>query len=85
MGQSVMQEAWFAIFKVKFTVRAHIITVSTIPTELLIFLLPNVNGWYIVISWSVLFKDWIVVFKVKVTVKVQNFIESLCILYPLCH
>ena len=41
----------------------------------------NIIGWYIIISWSVLCKDWIAVVKVKVTVKVQNFIESLSILY----
>ena len=46
-------------------------TVSTISAELLIFLRPNLVGWYIVISWSVLCKKWMVVFKVIVTVKVQ--------------
>ena len=52
-------------------------TVSTISTELLIFLQP-LMGWYFIIDWSILCKNWIVVFKVKATVKVQNFIESLC-------
>ena len=47
------------------------------------FLQPNSIGWYIIISWSVLCKKDIVVFKVRNTVKVQNFIESLCILYLL--
>ena len=42
-------------------------------------------GWYIIISWSVLCNNWIVDFKVMVTVKIQNFIESLCILYLLYH
>ena len=50
------------LFKVKVTVRGSY------------FLQPNVIGWYIIISWSVLCRNWIVVFKVKVTVKVQNFI-----------
>ena len=45
-------------------------TVSTIFTELLIFLQPNLVWWYI-ISWSVLFKNWFVVFKVKVTVRLK--------------
>ena len=37
------QNYWFAIFKVKVTARAHMIkmTVSTISSELLILLLPN--------------------------------------------
>ena len=51
------------------------------PTELLIFLQPNLMGWYIIISWSVLGKKWIVVFKVKVKVKAQNFISFLSIAY----
>ena len=42
-------------------------TVSTISAELLIFLQPNLIVWYIIISWSALFKILIVVFKVKVT------------------
>ena len=57
--------------------------ISTISAELLIFLQPNVIGWYIIIGYSVLCKDCIVVFKVKITVKAQNFIESLCTLYLL--
>ena len=54
-------------------------TVSTISTELLIFLQPNLIGWFIVVSWNDLCQNWIVVFKVKVTAKVQNFIDSLCL------
>ena len=42
-------------------------------------------GWYIIISWNVLYKNQIVVFKIKVTARVQNFIESLCVLYFLNH
>ena len=60
-------------------------TVSAISAELLIFLQPDLIGWYIIMSWSALCKNEIVVFKVKITVKVQNFIESLCILYHLYH
>ena len=52
-------------------------TVSTTFTELLIFLQPNLKGWYIIISCSVMDKNWIVVFEVKVRVNFQNFIESL--------
>ena len=32
-------------------------TVSTISAELLIFLQPNLSGWYIIISWSALCKN----------------------------
>ena len=40
--QNVMQKGWFAIFKVKVAARVHLImTVSTISSELLILLLPN--------------------------------------------
>ena len=46
---------------------------------------PIFFGRYIIISLSVLCKNKIVVFKVKVIVKVQNFIESLCISYLLYH
>ena len=51
-------------------------TVSIISAELLIFLQPNLIGWCVIVSWSVLCKIWIVVFKTKVTVKVQDLIES---------
>ena len=72
MSQIVFQRDWFAVFRVKVTVRAHVIKYdSTISTELLIFLQPNLIGWYIIISLNVLCKNYIVVFKVKVTVKVQ--------------
>ena len=40
--QNVMQNGWFAIFKVKATARVHMImTVSTTSSELLMLLLPN--------------------------------------------
>ena len=55
-------------------------SVASISAELLIFLQPDLIGWYTIISWNVLCKNQIVVFKVKITVKVKNFIESLCII-----
>ena len=60
-------------------------TVCTISAELLIFLRPNLIGWHIIVSLSALCKNYIFVFKVKITVQVQNFIESLCILYLKYH
>ena len=60
-------------------------TLSTIPSEPLILLEPNVIGWYFTICWNVLCKNWIVVFKVKVTGRYQNFIESLSVLYLMYH
>ena len=59
--------------------------VSTISAELLNFFQPDLIGWYIIISWSVLCKNYIVIFKVKITVKIHNFIESLCIICLLYH
>ena len=54
---------WFAVLKVKVTVKVHIIKIwlSTIPSEVLIHLQPNLVWWYIIISWVVLWKDWIAV------------------------
>ena len=40
-------------------------TVSTIYSELLIFLLPNLIWWYIIISQNVLWRNWIAVFIVS--------------------
>ena len=51
--------------------------------EVLILLQPNLVWWYIIMSWSVLWK--VAVFKVKVTVMVHNFIECLSVLYFLYH
>ena len=61
--------------------------VSTIFAELLIVLQPNLIGWYIIVSWSVLCKkqQQMIVFKIKITGRVQNFIEFLCISYLLHH
>ena len=53
-------------------------TVSTLSAKLLIFLQPNLIGCYIIISWSALSKlDCC--FLGQITMKVQNLIESLCI------
>ena len=60
----------------------QIMTVSTILSELLILLLPNLVWWYI-ISQSVLWRNWIAVFKVKVTAKLENVNEYLSIQYLL--
>ena len=51
----------------------------------LLFLQPDVIGWYTIIFWIAWCKNWRVVFKVKVTVRVQIFIEFLSILYFLYH
>ena len=82
-----MQNVWLGIVKDKVTVRAQFIRYDCFYHiyELLILLQPDFIGWYIFISRSILCKNKIIVFKVKVTVKVQNFIESLCVLYPLYH
>ena len=73
---------WFAVFKFRATVRAYLIRYDCFChiAELLILLQPNLIGWYIIINWSALCKNQIVVFKVKITVKVQNFIESFCLI-----
>ena len=52
-------------------------TINTISSKLPVRLLPNLNRWYSIRSWSVLWKDWVTAFKVKVTVKVQNVSECL--------
>ena len=61
----------FAVFKVKVTVRAHMIKIwlSADSSDL------NLVWWYIIISQSVLWKNWITAFKVKVTAKDQNAIQ----------
>ena len=45
----------------------------------------KLNGWYIIVHWSVWYKNWIVVFKDKVRLKFKNVTESLSILYFLYH
>ena len=47
--------------------------------------LPNLVLWCMIVSQSVMQKDWFAVFQVEITVKVQNCIESLCIVYHLYH
>ena len=60
-----MRKDWFAVFKVKITVKIDPIkmTVSNVSTDFLILLQPTLNRWNIIISWSVLCKDMIVVVK----------------------
>ena len=62
-------------FIIKYDCFSHICWTS------LLFLQPSLNGWYIIIFWSVLCKYWIAVFIVKVTVKVQIFIGFLSVIF----
>ena len=64
MRQSVMWKDWFAIFKVKVMVMAYIVRMrlSTICSELLILLQPDLVWWYIIIRWNVLWEDRTAVF-----------------------
>ena len=61
MSQIVFQKDWFAVFKVKVTVKDNIIKIwlFNILSELLILLQLNLVWWYIIIRWIVLWKDWI--------------------------
>ena len=61
MNQIVVQKDLFAIFKVKVTVKDHIIKIwlSNMSSELLILLQLNLVWWYIIISWIVLWNDCI--------------------------
>ena len=62
------------------------VTISIIPTtELQVLLQPDLQEWYTIITWSVLWIHWIVVFKINTTMVVQNVIEYLSALYLLCH
>ena len=58
--QIVFQKDWFAVFKVKVTVKDNIIKIwlFNISSELLIILQLNLIWWYIIIRWIVLWKDW---------------------------
>ena len=86
IGQSVMQEDWFAVFKVRVTVKADIIRYDCF------YHIYWTDDFFLTIfNWIVhhhklecffLCKNQIVVFKVQVTVLVQKLIESLC--NPLC-
>ena len=61
MARVSCKEIGFAIFNINVTVMAHRMkmTVSTIWTELLIFLQSNLIGWYIIIGWNVFCKHLI--------------------------
>ena len=61
MSQIVFQKDWFAVFKVKVTVKDNIIKIwlFSILSELLILLPLNLVCLYIIIRWIVLWKDWI--------------------------
>ena len=83
MGQSVMQEDWFTILKVKVTLSAHIIRYGCfyhIYWTTAVFAAKF--NW--IVHHILEYLNWIVVFKVKVavTVKVQIFIGFLSI-WPL--
>ena len=95
MGQIVMQKEWFAIFKVKVTVKVQ--------NQMWLFLPYIYDSFYHsvqlvctfcsqieligTLSYSSVFcvKTGIVVFRVKVTVKVQIFIGTLSVLSFLYH
>ena len=59
MSQVVYQNDCFALFKVKVTVKDHIILIRlfNISSELLVLLQLNLVWWYIIIRWIVLWKD----------------------------
>ena len=78
--KSVLRKDCFATIKVRDTISYNKNIVSTISTEVLIFLQPNLVWWYIT-SW----KDWITVFRVSVTVMVQHITECLSVLYFLVY
>ena len=61
MSQIVFQKDWFAVFKVKVTVKDNIIKIwhfNMLP-ELIIHLQLNLVWWYIIKRCIVLWKDWI--------------------------
>ena len=64
MSQIVFQKYWFAVFKVKVTVKNTIIIIwlFDILSELLILLQVSLVWWHIIIRWIVLWKDWIALF-----------------------
>ena len=84
MSQIVFSKDWFAVFKVKVTVKAHIIKIwlSNISSELLILLQLDLVWWHLIISWIVLWKDWIALlwsksrsqkmFKISVNIHLDN-------------
>ena len=60
MSQIVFRKDWFAVFKVKVTVKDHIIKkqLFSVSSELLILLQLNLVWWHI-ISWIALWTNWI--------------------------
>ena len=61
MNQIVFQKDWFAVFKVKVTVKYNIIRIwpFNILSEQLILLQLNLAWWHNIIRWIVSWKDWI--------------------------
>ena len=61
LSQIVFQKDWFAVFKVKVTVKDYMIKMwlSNISSELLALWQLNLVWWHIITSWIVLWKDWI--------------------------
>ena len=59
----MFQKDWFAVLKIKVTVKDNIIKIwlFNMLSELLILLQVNLVWWYIIIRWIVLWKDWIAV------------------------
>ena len=55
----VFQKDWFAVFKVKVTVKTNMIKIwlFNILSDLLILLQVNLVWWHIIIRWIVLWKD----------------------------
>ena len=60
MSQILFQKDWFAVIKVKVTVKNNIIKtwLFNILSELLILLQVNLVWWHIIIRWIVLWKYW---------------------------
>ena len=91
MSQIAFQKDWFAVLKVKVTMKDHVIKVwlSNISSELLIL---NLVWWHIIISWIVLWKDWNALLwprsrlqkrlRIPVTVHLEIFPQLLNLLSP---
>ena len=60
MSQIIFQKDWFAVCKVKVTLKDNVVKIwlFDILSELLILQL-NLVWWYVIIRWIVLWKDWI--------------------------
>ena len=61
MSQIVFQKDWFAVFRMKATVKNNIIKIwlFNMLSKLLILLQAKLVWWYIIVRWIVLWKDWI--------------------------